>query len=150
MEVSIYLLNINQETTTPASQVIPPPTNLDKPTSQAPSECCVKWGECCVWRNWSDMSMRSKPLSDIELEAHVRSLLTRKEEFGGLAYDPLSGRVLKIDAEGLDAIKLLQEGNDRNGLLNHFGKGKGEDIDNFCAKLVECMSTTASDKLIIE
>jgi len=134
MECTIFLVNINQEKSL---------AQADISDQHAKRDCCQYWGECCVagWDiPWADFESftenvgpEGKPV--INLLSRVEKLLVRPETFGGLALDPVTAMVLKLDEEGLDALHLLQKGSDRDELVAHFGSARANDVDTFLGLL---------------
>lgn len=67
------------------------------------------WDNWTNWTNWSNSSATQRVVSQDPFY-FIDRIRVRGESFGGLAFNPISKRVLKLDMEAYSALKLLVEG----------------------------------------
>lgn len=62
----------------------------------------TNWDNWTNWTNWNNAALTESPHA-----AAFRHLRVRQESFGGLAFDPSTRRIYKLDKEAYDALLLL-------------------------------------------
>ena len=55
----------------------------------------------------------------------------RKEDFGGLIFDPKRAMILEINKSGLCLLEILQKGSEKEKLMNKFDIAIQKDVSKF-------------------
>lgn len=108
MKAETFLSNINQERSVSGENV--KCSDLD---------CCVFWSE------WSDMKysdhqelQRQGISTGYNLIARIEELMLRKEDFGGLLFDPRTSLIIKLDNDAYKFIISLKDDGDHNAVIS--------------------------------
>ncbi|KKL89236.1 hypothetical protein LCGC14_1916740 [marine sediment metagenome] len=106
MKVELYLRSIMQEHPD-TSCVVRENDDLEPRAGWANWK--FDWGA----HRWRDGELRVKErelASDECLNSRIRMLKLRKENTGGLAFDPITTAVLKLDQEGMQILEIMKTG----------------------------------------
>jgi hypothetical protein len=139
MEVELYLRSIMQEHPDNAlrsDQDCAPaghPSQGDLDSTRAWGNWRFDWG-LNKWRNGEPWAPEGGARRPLDFSTWLRLLRLRDEEFGGLAFDPTTTAVLKLDREGMEAIRAVRSETSPAGRLG----SSGAEREDFLAKLREC------------
>ena len=93
------------------------------------------WNNWNNWKNWANFA-GVKELDCQEVSQCIGSIRLRSESFGGLAYNPISRRVFKMDSEAYRALKVLVGGTSVGHAASQIGVQKAE-IDRIVSYVLE-------------
>ena len=101
MEAELYLRSIDQENLSEADQS----EAVGAVPELKPPNWIVSWRASCCVINFSAVRPAASPV-----QAATEGLVMRSEPDGGLAWDPATKAVFKLDSEGYDALDALGAG----------------------------------------